>query len=246
MNVNTHQSGSNSKFAIIFGGVWLVLAIPFILAGIYMLKLEQRYEDEGISVPGTVSSKRIEERRERDRQTKREEIKKSYYVKYNFDVSGDQHLEGEDSVSSDVWQNLSENSPIQIQYLKGEPEKNRVAHAPERLGGILFLLFGGIAEIVGLVSIGYVIKKKRTIKNLIQNGMMVDGTITKVYASSLTINDQRQWQFEYSYRDLKGGQHTGKSDYLTPDAALAFKSGLKGRVRYDQNKPQKSLWVQQA
>ena len=244
MGKRSNQSNAGSKFALIFGAIWLVLSVPFILAGVHMLNMEQRYESEGVAVSGSVDSKRIEERRERDRDTKQDRITKSYYVKYKFPVPGnDQVFEGEDTVESNVWEGLSTDSPIQIQYLRTEPSSNRVAHEPQRFGGIMFCLFGTLSLMIGIFSIGYVFKKKKLIKNLMQNGMLIDGVISKVYASTLTINNERQWRFDYTYKDLKGGQYTGRSDYMSPEAATAYKTGMKGRVRYDQNKPQKSIWV---
>jgi hypothetical protein len=243
MTAPNQKSQTGGKFALIFGIVWLVVALPFTFAGIYMLKMEDRYEKEGVEVTGAVTSKHIDEKRDYDRDTKRERVSKSYHVKYKFDVLGGETLESDDTISSDIWQNLNTDDPIQIQYLKGEPDKNRIAHSPEKLPGYLFFAFGALADLIGFGSIAYYIKRKRFINELMQNGMLIDGVITKVFASSLTINDVRQWQFEYSYKDLKGGQHTGKSSYLSPEEASHYKAGAKGRVRYDQNKPKKSIWV---
>lgn len=67
---------------LVFGIVWGAFSLVFLLLGVHFLRLEQQYEAESETVPGVVTSNRIEEKREQDRETKREKVSKTYHLKY--------------------------------------------------------------------------------------------------------------------------------------------------------------------
>lgn len=56
-------------------------------------------------------------------------------------------------------------------------------------------------------------------------------------------NKRFQWQIHYRYVDRMGAEHRGRSGYLEPEEAAAWKVGDKGVVRFDPRTPARSIWV---
>jgi len=245
MQVKIKGPQKRGSFLIIFGLLWLVFAVPFLLFGLYMIRTEQRFAKEGITVAGTLTNKTVEENREKDRETKKIRITKSYYAHYSFATKEGVQIQAKDSVDKEVWDGLSDKSPIQIQYLPDSPNSNRVARESSIIGGVLLGAFGVLALIIGVYSLGYDIKKRLYAKRLINNGFLTDGTILRVRMGELTINDITQYLVDYSYRDQRGGVFEGRSEHMTPEEASAWKEGDKCKVRFDRDQPSKSIWLGQ-
>jgi hypothetical protein len=67
--------------------------------------------------------------------------------------------------------------------------------------------------------------------------------VLEVKPSSTKLNSVRQWNIYYRYQDHLGQTHEGRSDPLPPDEAWAWQVGDAGIVRFDQQRPQDSVWV---
>ena len=52
-----------------------------------------------------------------------------------------------------------------------------------------------------------------------------------------------QWIIRYRYNDHRGRTYEGKSPYLSPQDVNAWKEGDTGKIKYDRERSDKSLWV---
>lgn len=228
-----------SKFLIIFGLAWLVFGIPFMLLGRHILNLDARYASEGIKATATVLGKRVEEKW--NSKEKRNDI--SYYITYKFSPEGAPALESSASVSRDQYDKSSENAPIEVEYLKAEPEKSRLVGNNDKVMGFVMLGVGGLLTLIGCVCLYIDIKARRKINRLMASGILGQGTITGIQHSNLTINNVRQLQIKYSFKDGTGRAFEGVSDTMAPSIADAWKTGDKGQIRYDRSSPNENIWL---
>lgn len=109
--------------------------------------------------------------------------------------------------------------------------------------GYMIMAVSAAEFLVGISLVIYHFISRNRLKFILQNGSLTDGTVTSVAAGSIAINGIKQWQISYTYRGLQGGEYTGKTKHMAPDLAQQWKSGEKGRVRFDPAKPQISVWV---
>lgn len=146
---------------LVFGIVWGAFSLVFLLLGVHFLRLEQQYEAESETVPGVVTSKRVEEKRERDRETKREKVSKTYYLKYKFSPSEGKEIEAETSVSSGGWESTQAHDTIQIQYLPSDTTRSRVAGETQKTGGYVLTGLGAVGELIGLACVFLYLRRKK-------------------------------------------------------------------------------------
>ena len=232
-----------SNFFLFFGLAWIVLCIPFLLFGRIMIVSEQRFEAEGIKVAGTVTGKKVETRRDRDRETNRITETQSYYVEYAFNASSAEKIESRDTTSKELWGGLESGAPIEIQYLPEDPRNNRISRESSILGGVLMCCFAALGNIVGFGSIFVYFRGRFSGSKLKKAGILADATVTSVGPGHLLVNSVPQWQIEYSYTDLTGRSFKGRTKHMPQGEAQVWRLGDKGKVRFDPVKPQKSLWL---
>ena len=150
MTATPSPANSGGKTMLLAGLVTLLFALIFIALGLHFLKEEKRFDTEGITAPGVITSKRVHEKRERDRETKREKITTTYYLTYAFTTDQGKQIETENSVSQSRWQKSAEKDNIQVQYLPTEPSKSRIAGESNRLKTLVFTGISGVAGIIGI------------------------------------------------------------------------------------------------
>jgi hypothetical protein len=70
--------------------------------------------------------------------------------------------------------------------------------------------------------------------------------VQNVWATGTTINRVRQWQLSYEFRDHAGVTQRGESDLLAPHEAADWRTGDRGVVHYDRDRPTDSVWLGKA
>lgn len=153
MKATPSRSPPASRFLLVFGICWALLSAVFLLIGIHTLRLERKFEAEGVTVPGIVTSKRVSEKRETDRETKRQKTITTYYVQYKFATAQGREMEDENSVSGSTWQSLSEQDAIQVQYLPSQPAESRIAGESQTALSYGFTGLGAAGVLAGLAAV---------------------------------------------------------------------------------------------
>ncbi len=228
-----------SKFLLIFGGIWALCSLPFLLFGIVMLRTELRYESESATAQGTVLSKRMETHYDK----KDQRTTYSYYAKYRFAAQEGSPIESESLVDKDAWEKLKEGDAVPVQFIPAEVNQNRIAGSSDYLGSILCAAIGGAGVVIGLGCLVFDLRKRSIIKRLLRDGITVEALVVAAQESGLSINDVQQWYVEYKFQDRRGQWVEGKSYYMPPEAAQRWKSGDKGKVRYAKEDSQQHVWV---
>jgi len=227
---------ASRQFWFFFTLIFLLVGAGLLVAGGVLLQQEQRYSTDGAEATGRVVDKYTRRSSGRSRSTR-------YIVLYEFDTPDGFHISGQDSIGSGRWNSLRRGDSVPVEYVKSQPEKNRVAGESEyTVSLVLSGIGGGVALVAGFFfwkSLGRV----RTALRLWREGVRTEGAVAEVKATNVRINRVTQWMIHYTYHDYGGRQQRGKSDYLPPDEAQAWKAGDTGVVRYDQNRPELSVWV---
>lgn len=162
MTATLSQAKSGGKTMLIIGLVAVLFALIFIPIGIYSLKEEKRFDAEGITAPAVITSKRVQEKRHRDRETKREKITTTYYLTYAFTTDQGKKMETENSVSQSRWEKSTEKDNIQVQYLPTDPSKSRIAGESNRVKTLIFTGISGVGGLIGLGCIVTHLRRKTT------------------------------------------------------------------------------------
>ncbi|HEY5569256.1 MAG TPA: DUF3592 domain-containing protein [Gammaproteobacteria bacterium] len=234
------------NFWAFFGGLWLVVGLPFFVIGLYLgvqhVSTEQRLEAEGRTVEGMVLSKAIQTQTSSSSSTGSRRTSRSYEVTFRFPTDEDP-VTGRADVSAEAWERLIEREPIAVTYLPDDPERHRVEG--QTAGWILPVMFtalGGLFGGVGAFIVLRVLSRRRMIERLQRAGLTADATVTAVAPARIAINGVRQTVVRYRYRDQRGGEHFG-SETLAPEAAAEWNAGDAARVRYDPRRPSDHVWL---
>jgi uncharacterized protein DUF3592 len=139
-----HASSAGLKsFGVIFGGIWLAVGAPFLVACVYTAmtdKLQQKQLIEnGRRTHGIVLAKSYSP-----------DSTQAFSVDYRFTASSGAVVKGTTQVTGDVWDRLVERGPIEVTYL---PDRTAVArvqgHSRDTLLSLIFIIVGGILTLVG-------------------------------------------------------------------------------------------------
>lgn len=226
-----------NRFLLLFGGIWLLVGLPFAIAGIVLFRAEQHFAREARSATGIVLSKDIDRNRESDGSTKTR-----YSVRYRFTAPDGQVREGSTQLDRAQWQTLAEREPIEIAYAASDPSNHRVHGTSRTLLAIIFGGLGGAFTIAGAVIFSFGLRGSRRRRRLHETGMTADGAVTGVKATKVKINRQAQGRVLYEFRDDRGELRRGQSDYMPIDTAMEWKAGDRITIRYDRQRPQDSIW----
>ncbi|HMO18994.1 MAG TPA: DUF3592 domain-containing protein [Oligoflexia bacterium] len=232
-----------SKILFVVGGFLILFSLVFISVGYFSLKNESEYAANGETVDGTVLSRTVEERWSTDSSTKRQTKTTYYNISYNFIAPDGREIESTSGVSRSVYESAQEGAPITIQYLKQDPDTNRVYQEPDYIFGSAFCAFGLLTILAGLGTLWFEIKTRAFTARLMRDGVRVDAVVESVAPGNLSINNVQQWQIEYSYTDLKGVKRICKSSHVPPQVAGEWNPGDKGAIRYDKDNSEKSIWI---
>jgi hypothetical protein len=226
-----------NRFLLLFGGIWLLVGLPFAITGIVLFRAEQHFAREARTATGIVLSRDIDRNRESDGSTKTR-----YSVRYRFTAPDGQVREGSTQLDRAQWQTLAEREPIEIAYAASDPSNHRVHGTSRTLLAIIFGGLGGAFTIAGAVIFSFGLRGSRRRRRLHETGMTADGAVTGVKATKVKINRQAQGRVLYEFRDDRGELRRSQSDYMPIDTAMEWKAGDRITIRYDRQRPQDSIW----
>lgn len=225
-------------FFLMFGGIWLLVGVPFFVIGAYLaiqtVVLERRLEREGRVVSGVVLKKF----------TRTHKGSRSYWVRYRFTPPGGQEVEAGAEVERGAWERLAEQEPISVRCAASDSRLHRVEG--EKVERVLPLVFSGVGALFGAVGgviFGKGVRRFRRRRRLEREGIVAEGTVTQVVETHFSINRVRQWKIHYTYSDYRGQSHGGDSGLIPPEEASAWQVGDKGTVRFDPARTEESIWV---
>jgi len=225
------------SFFLWFGGIWLLAGLFFFLKGTYEILQERRYQTEELVVQGTVLAKPIEQaKRDGHPRTK-------YTITYRFSTMDGRIFEKNVEVSVEEWEKLEVGSPLRITHLPDTPQSSRIAGKKDLGSALASMVVGGPFALIGGAIFFRSLRKIRRGLRLRREGTVAEGTIVEVAPSRIRINRVQQWQIHYRYQDHFGQTREGESEPLPPDEASAWQAGDTGVVRFDQQRPQDSVWV---
>jgi hypothetical protein len=222
------------QFWLLFGSVWLLVGGVFLVVGGVFLLKEHRYRNEGVVIQAEVVDKF---RRSGGNSGTR------YAVQYQFTTPQGQILDGDGNVRFSVWDSLKEGDRVAVEFLRSDPESNRLQGDTNWLPALVFSSIGVVFAPIGGFLVGRSVFKVRRSMRLMREGVRVEATVVSVAASNVTINDERQWLIRYAFRDHFGQTREAESDYMSPAEAARWKAGDTGVVRYDQSHPALSIWL---
>lgn len=115
-------------------------------------------------------------------------------------------------------------------------------------------VLGGVLLIIGL---SLLFAGRRTVQanaRVMSHGVVTTGTITEITRLSLQLSARRTIQLtpdlsrsrfviHYTYLDQQGSTRHGKSGNLPYDTVLVWRVGDIAEVRYDSQKPERSVWT---
>jgi hypothetical protein len=225
---------AGQSFGMVFGAIWLLVGIPFFVIGVATAWEERRYTTEGVVVEGIVLSKDLRRSRNDNR---------TYAVRYRFITRDGQEAEGRADVALAAWERLAERGPVPIVYLPGRPTSSRVVGESQWWLPIIFLFVGGTLTLIGGSVVVRALRLAWAQIGPGRRGITVTGTVTDVLQASMRVNDETPWQLRYRYVDHRGHEHRGISADLSAADAAQWQPGSTGAVRYDRDRPGRSVWL---
>jgi uncharacterized protein DUF3592 len=232
MNKPTFFTLAKRSFWLLFGGIWLLVGIPFFCLGSYTAWKEMQYKQKGVTTHGEVL------------QLTSERGSKStiYYVRYRFTAEG-KTCENRSRVNGSSWRTLQVHGSIDVQYLSDDPQESRVLAQQDWALAIIFPIFGGVFGGVGGFLFAKAFRRILLDHRLYRDGLPAEAQVEGVNQTNMRVNRVCQYVIRYAYRDLQGQVHHAQSYYMPPQEARAWNTGDTGMVRFDSQRPDLSVWV---
>jgi hypothetical protein len=164
-----------------------------------------------------------------------------YDAVYRFAVDG-VTIEGQDELTREAWEQLTEGAQVNVLYLPADPGSNRLAGPRPWLLNVIFGSVGLLLTPIGAVLVGRALRRAALEKRLQSSGTSTNGTVTTLTEGSFRVNNEYMWRLEFEYRDSQGDRHVNALT-LPPEAAQQWKVGDVGMVRYDPAKPGDAVWL---
>jgi len=238
---------SGATFWLWFGGIWLVVGLPFLVLGLYFgfheHSLSQRLRSDGVVATGMVLTKWITTNRSHG-SGGNNTSSPNYWTSFRFQTERGATVKGEAQVDEDTWGNLIERRPIKVTYLPDAPQQYRIDG--QQSTWILAFIFAGLGAVfttIGGLVFARGVTHWRVNSRLRHSGTAAEATVESVVPARITVNGVPQMVVRYRYQDSRGRSRTGRSDAMSPEEADAWKPGDRGRVRFDAQLPQRSLWL---
>lgn len=137
------SGAGGSAVGLLVGAVFLVAGIMVLVLGIGAAIDEHRFRAEGRLASGMVIGKSIERAGRDDNSTTR------YQIAYHFETAAGELVAGQGEVPLAVWEQLAEGAPVEVQYVAGAPERNRLAGASGLEDTIVMLVLGTLVPAAG-------------------------------------------------------------------------------------------------
>jgi hypothetical protein len=169
-----------------------------------------------------------------------------YVIHYRFAAADGALIERYETVPVEMWESVKPGGSFSVRYVPGEPARSRAATTTDWPFALIFMALGGIFCAVG-GPLAYFGGKETTRQwRLWRTGVGAAATVTGIAASSTTVNNMRQMQILYRYKDALGVEHEGSSAPMSAENAFAWSKGDHGSVRYDQQDADSSIWTGKA
>lgn len=225
--------------ALWFGTVLGALGMVFAIIGVRDAYTEWQYHAQGLTAAATVTDKSIE------RAKRGENSRTRYLVSYRFTSSEGQDMESSAELPVEDWERLEAGQMFPVSYLPDALGSSRVQGRGED-AWIAVYVFLAIGTVFTLLGVGLAYSDLRVILRTIRisrHGLPTEGTMVAVRPTGTSINRVPQWRLSYRYRDHLGRTQEGASHLLSPDEASAWKTGARGTVRFDRERPEISVWM---
>lgn len=218
-----------------FGAAFLAGGLVCLFMGIDGVIKERQYQN-GRVAQAVVLAKSIKPASRQDTSSTR------YEIMYRFATADGKIVEGTDAVGVEAWESLDVGSSLSITYLPDNPRLNRAADSAAMETALAAILLGSIFSLVG--GFFFVRNAVRVWRqwSILREGDIAQGTILAIEPTSTEINNVRQWEVRYQYRDHHGHSHEGTSGDIAPDEARAFTIGDAVKVRFNREHPEESAW----
>jgi hypothetical protein len=233
-----------NNFLVWFGGIFLLAGIPILIVGVWLLTgvvAQRRLDTEGRTARGSVLYKtRSTSSTSRSTTTSTT----TYSVTYRFTIPGGEIVRRTAQVDRGTWERLVERGPVEVRYLPHAPEVSRLpGQTDQTLLSSLFVGLGGLAALVGGVTFGIGLRQAHTARRLLREGVSVEAIVEKIAESNASFGGVAQWWVFYRYRDYQGQTWSGRSGYLSPQEASSWRPGDHASIKFDQRRPDKSVWI---
>lgn len=238
----TFRSLAKRSFAFWFGGIWLLVGAPILIAGIlvgvHSIRQQERFKNEAKVTDGMVLNKWISRQRREGREST------SFWVGYRFSAPNGTVVKREAQVSSELWDRLVERQPVPVTYLPSDPATSRIEG--ESAAWVLPLIFTGLGLVFAPIG-GFMFFKglagiRRELR-LQSEGTSAQATVEEVAPTNTRFNGVPRWRIRYRYHDHEGRTHQGQSNLMPPEEAQAWKAGDAATVRFDADAPKTSIWI---
>jgi hypothetical protein len=223
------------SFGFWFGGILLLIGLPFFAIGIYRFYDDWRFAQEARTTEGIVLTKEIRLSGNSRSRTKH------YEATYRFTVQGET-LEGRDELSHEEWQRLVEREPVEMLYRPQKISSNHLASHSAWLLKTIFVLLGSICTAIGGTVFVRAVRNTRLEWHLRQHGVSTRGTVTELRERNVKVNNVQLWRLHYEYRDFQGHRHVRTFD-MPQDEAQGWTVGDVGGVLYDSARPTEAVWL---
>ncbi len=223
------------SFWVLFGGIWLIVGVPFVLAGAWTVWKETRFWSQSERTRAVVLRKDLH------RATSTEST--SYSVTYRFTSPAGETISGVTDLDFGDWERLREQDSVDVEYLRGDPHANRIGGSSEWFSALIFMGMGGAFAGVGGVLFFRDLRKISLMRQLWRKGTTTQGTVIAIEETNVSFNRVPRWRVRYEYRDHVGQTHEGCSGYMSPSEAASWQVSDTGVVRYDPRYPERSIWV---
>jgi Protein of unknown function (DUF3592) len=221
-----------------FGAGFLAGGLVCLTMGIQWAAQEWRYQNEARTVDAEVLGKSILPASRQDHSSTR------YEITYRFTTENGTETQGTDAVGVEQWESLDIGSTIKIVYLPCEPQSNRPESTGDSGSALAAMILGSIFSVVG--GVVFVRSAIRVLRqwSILKHGDLTQATVLAVQPGNAEINNVRQWEVRYQYRDHHGRVHEGTSGDVAPVLAHAVAVGDTVGVRFDRDRPEYSAWIE--
>ena len=131
---------------LLFGSVWLVFGLPFLVTGLVTAIQEhrtgQQLREHGQTAAGVVLEKHAG--------FVHSSTSAAATITFRFATSDGQSIQDSASMEGSAWSRLRKSGPVSVVYLPGSPQTHRVeGQEPQTFLVLIMLLLGGIFSALG-------------------------------------------------------------------------------------------------
>ena len=222
------------------GTIFVVAGCIASAASVGEWRAERRFERDAVTAQATIVDLSYESANREDKRSTR------YLVTYRFTPPEGTALEQTEEIPLDTWEALDDEDSVTVRYLPEDPRTARTgATTPASVSALVAALTAAFAVLgAAIASRGW--RRVLALVRVQRNGAAVQATVIEVAPAGVVINRVPQWRLRYEFRDERGENREGTSDYLQPYEAVEWQAGDRGTVRYDRDRPTDNVWLGKA